>query len=135
MGSSPKGTQSPELDDDHIRLLADVERGDPYYYESSSPQSSRYQQLCSLESCGYIRYCSYPEEFWVILPRGREFLLTGSQRRFLGEFAFFCSRRGERRTSGLDQDPQTGQSTQRAWSGDFRFKSSLASSRSRAGWR
>ena len=80
MGSSPQGTQSPELDDELIRLLADVERADPYYYESSSPQSSKYQQLCSLESLGYIRYCSYPEEFWVILPRGREFLS-----RFFGE--------------------------------------------------
>ena len=74
MGASPQGTQSPELDDELIRLLADVERADPYYYESSSPQSSKYQQLCELESREYIRYCSYPEEFWVILPRGREFL-------------------------------------------------------------
>ena len=86
MGSSPQGTQSPELDDELIRLLADVERADPYYCESSSPQSSKYQQLCSLESLGYIRYCSYPEEFWVILPAGKEFLSTLSQRRrFLGE--------------------------------------------------
>ena len=80
MYSRPQGSEMPELDDELVRLLADVERGDPYYYESSSPQSSRYQQLCSLESLGYIRYCSYPEEFWVILPRGREFLS-----RFLGE--------------------------------------------------
>ena len=70
----------PELDDELVRLLADVERGDPYYYELLSPESSKYQQLCDLESRGYIRYCSYPEEFWVILPRGREFLS-----RFFGE--------------------------------------------------
>ena len=80
MGAGPQGTQSPELDDELFRLLADVERADSFYYESSSPQSSKYQQLCSLESLGYIRYCSYPEEFWVILPRGREFLS-----RFFGE--------------------------------------------------
>ncbi len=74
MGSSPQGTQSPELADELIRLLAEVERADTYYCESSSAQS--YQQLCSLESLGYIRYCSYPEEFWVILPAGKEFLST-----------------------------------------------------------
>ena len=85
MGSSPQVTQSPELDDELIRLLADVERADPYYYESSSPQSSKYQQLCSLESLGYIRYCSYPEEFWVILLSGKEFLSTLSRRWLLGE--------------------------------------------------
>src|SRR5207245_4658962 len=84
--SCPQGTKSPALDDEHIRLLADVERAYPYYYESSSPQSSKYQQLCSLESLGYIRYCSYPEEFWVILPAGKEFLSTLSQgRRFSRE--------------------------------------------------
>ena len=86
MGSSPQGKQSPELDDELIRLLADIERADPYYYGSSSPQSSKYQQLCSLESLGYIRYCSYPEEFWVIVPAGKEFLSTLRQRRrLLGE--------------------------------------------------
>jgi hypothetical protein len=81
MYSRPQGSEMPELDDDLVRLLADVERGDPYYYESSSPQSSKYQQLCSLESLGYIRYCSYPEEFWVILPAGTEFLSTLRARR------------------------------------------------------
>ena len=85
MGSSPQGTKSPELDDELVRLLVDVERADPYYYESSSPLSSKYQQLCSLESLGYIRYCSYPEEFWVILPAGKEFLSTLSRRWLLGE--------------------------------------------------
>ena len=83
MVAGPQGTQSPELDDELFRLLADVERADSYYYESSSPQSSKYQQLCSLESLGYIRYCSYPEEFWVIVPAGKEFLSTLSQRRRL----------------------------------------------------
>jgi hypothetical protein len=73
MGSGSNGMLSPELNDELVRLLADVERADPYY-ESSSPQSSKYQQLCSLESLGYIRYCSYPEEFWVILPAGKDFL-------------------------------------------------------------
>jgi hypothetical protein len=85
MYDRPQDSEPPELDDELVRLLADVERGDPYYCESLSPESSKYKLLCNLESCGYIRYCSYPEEFWVILPRGREFLLTGSQRRFLGE--------------------------------------------------
>jgi hypothetical protein len=68
------------MDDALIQLLADVERGDPYYCETSSPESSKYQQLCKLESRGYIRYCSYPEEFWVILPRGKEFLLSQRMR-------------------------------------------------------
>ena len=86
MGASPQGTQSPELDDELIRLLADVERADPYYYESSAPQSSKYQHLCRLEYLGYIRYCSYPEEFWVIRPEGKEFLSTRNARsRLLGE--------------------------------------------------
>ena len=80
MYSRPQGSEMPALNDELVRLLADVERVDPYYYESSLPQSSKYQQLCELESREYIRYCSYPEEFWVILPRGREFLS-----RFLGE--------------------------------------------------
>jgi hypothetical protein len=80
MYSRPQDSELPELDDELIRLLADVGRADSYYYESSSPQSSQYQQLCSLESLGYIRYCSYPEEFWVILPAGKEFLSTLSQR-------------------------------------------------------
>jgi len=86
MSPRPQNSELPKLDDELVRLLAEVERGDPYYCESSSPESSKYQQLCELESRGYIRYCSYPEEFWVILPRGREFLSTGSQRRrLLGE--------------------------------------------------
>jgi hypothetical protein len=86
MYSRPQGSELPELDDELVRLLADVERGDPYFCESLSSESSKYQQLRELESRGYIRYCSYPEEFWVILPRGREFLSTGSQRRrFLGK--------------------------------------------------
>ena len=80
MGAGPQRTQSPELDDELVRVLADVERADPYYYESSSPQSSKYQQLCSLESLGFIRYCPYPEEFWVIRPAGKEFLSTLSRR-------------------------------------------------------
>ena len=81
MYSRPQGSERPELEDELVRLLADVQRGDPYYYESLSPESLRYQQLCELESRGFIRYCSYPEEFWVVLPRGREFLSTVSQRR------------------------------------------------------
>jgi len=80
MYDRPRGSEPPELGDELARLLADVERGDPYYCESLSPESSKYKLLCELESCGYIRYCSYPEEFWVILPRGREFLSTGNQR-------------------------------------------------------
>ena len=92
MYDRPRGSEPPELDDELVRLLADVERGYPGYYESSSPQSSKYQQLCELESRGYIRYCSYPEEFWGILPRGREFLSTESQRRrFLGELRSFAA--------------------------------------------
>jgi hypothetical protein len=88
MGSSPQRTQPRELNDRLIRLLVDVERADLYYYESSWPESSKYRQLCSLESLGYIRYCSYPEEFWVILPAGKEFLSTLSQRRLRDESRF-----------------------------------------------
>ncbi len=73
MSPGPKGTGSPALGDAYLRLLADVARTDPYY-ESLSPAPSHHEQLCTLESLGYIRYCPYPEEYWVILPAGKEAL-------------------------------------------------------------
>lgn len=80
---SPRRQGSELADEELVRLLADVEREEPYYCESLSPESSKYQKLCELEARGYIRYCVYPEEFWIILPRGREFL--SSQRLFWRE--------------------------------------------------
>jgi hypothetical protein len=73
MSPGPKGIGSPALDDAYLRLLGDVARTDPYY-ESLSPAPSCYERLCTLESLGYIRYCPYPEEYWVILPAGKEVL-------------------------------------------------------------
>lgn len=62
------------VNDDLLRLLDDVARAQ-VFYEILLPARSRIEQLCDLESLGYIRYCSYPEEFWVVLPDGKEFLL------------------------------------------------------------
>jgi hypothetical protein len=73
MSPGPKGVGSAALDDAYLRLLGDVARTDPYY-ESLSPAPSHYERLCTLESLGYIRYCPYPEEYWVILPAGKEVL-------------------------------------------------------------
>jgi len=67
-------SNSPVLDDSQIGLLAALEREEPFY-EPSLPQSAKYESLCRLESLGYVRYCPYPEDFWVILPSGREALL------------------------------------------------------------
>lgn len=61
------------VNDDLLRLLADVARAEVFYEILSAPPS-RFEQLCDLESLGYIRYCSYPEEFWVVLPAGKAFL-------------------------------------------------------------
>jgi hypothetical protein len=61
------------MNDDLLRLLDDVARGQ-VFYEALSPVPSRLRQLCDLESLGYIRYCPYPEEFWVALPAGKELL-------------------------------------------------------------
>jgi hypothetical protein len=44
------------------------------YFTKPLPVPSRLRQLCDLESLGYIRYCPYPEEFWVALPAGKELL-------------------------------------------------------------
>jgi hypothetical protein len=61
------------MDEDLHRLLADVARAG-FFYEALSPPPSRIRQLRDLESLGYIQYCSYPEEFWVALPAGEDFL-------------------------------------------------------------
>ena len=62
------------LDPVFIELLAAVGRAHLGYYAPLSAESCTHEQLCHLESLGYIRYCRYPEEFWVILPAGKEFL-------------------------------------------------------------
>jgi hypothetical protein len=67
------------MNEDLLRLLADVARAE-LFYQTLSPQPSQLQQLCDLESLGYIRYCSYPEEFWIVLPAGKA-LLSNSERR------------------------------------------------------
>lgn len=69
----PNSTGSTVLDAELVGLLAAVEQEDPYY-EPALPKSRKYERLCNLESLGYIRYCPYPEDFWVILPAGRELL-------------------------------------------------------------
>jgi hypothetical protein len=74
MDPSSQGAKQAGLDNALIGLLSAVEREDPCYYEPLSPESSTHEQLCDLESLGYIHYCPYPEEFWVILPTGKEFL-------------------------------------------------------------
>jgi hypothetical protein len=61
------------INDDLIRLLNDVARAQ-VFYEALSPLPSRLRELRDLEALGYIRYCPYPEEFWVVLPAGKEFL-------------------------------------------------------------
>jgi hypothetical protein len=61
------------MNSDLLRLLDSVARA-PVFYESLSPVPSLRQQLGDLESLGYIRYCPYPEEFWIVLPAGKEFL-------------------------------------------------------------
>jgi hypothetical protein len=66
-------TGQPGLDDELVAQLSAVKREDPYY-EPSFPKSRAYELLCKLERLGYIRYCPYPEDFWVILPAGRELL-------------------------------------------------------------
>jgi len=76
-GRPPNSTGLTVLDDELVGLLAAVEREEPYY-EPSLPQSLRYIGLCRLESLGYVRYCPYPEDFWVILPAGREVLSRSS---------------------------------------------------------
>jgi hypothetical protein len=61
------------MNGDLLRLLDSVARAN-VFYEALSPLPSRRRQLGDLESLGYIRYCPYPEEFWIVLPAGKEFL-------------------------------------------------------------
>ena len=61
------------LGDELVGLLADVAREEPYY-EPSIPTSTTYKDLCKLESLGYVHYCPYPEDFWILLPAGRQLL-------------------------------------------------------------
>lgn len=76
-----RAAQTSERVDDRLTgLLKAVELAGPFYYEPLSPDFLIHGQLCVLESLGYIRYCRYPEEFWVMLPAGKEFL-SGLPRR------------------------------------------------------
>lgn len=55
MDPSSQGAKQAGLDNALIGLLSAVEREDPcYYYEPLSPESSTHEQLCDLESLGYI---------------------------------------------------------------------------------
>ena len=56
-----------------LQLLADVASAG-IFYETLSPQPSELRQLLELESQGYVRYCPYPEEFWIALPTGKDLL-------------------------------------------------------------
>lgn len=67
------------MNEELLQLLADVARAG-LFYETLSPQRSQLQQLFDLESLGYIRYCSYPEEFWIVLPAGKDFLSNSELR-------------------------------------------------------
>ena len=66
-------TRQPVLSAELVGQLSAVEQEDPYY-EPSFSKSRKYELLCELERLGYVRYCPYPEDFWVILPAGRELL-------------------------------------------------------------
>ena len=68
------------MNDQTLRLLEEVARAQ-VFYESLSPVPSRRQEMSALESLGYIRYCPYPEEFWIALPAGVEFLATSKHSR------------------------------------------------------
>jgi hypothetical protein len=61
------------MEKDLLQLLESVARVQ-VFYEVLSPLPSRRQQLSDLESLGLIRYCPYPDEFWIVLPAGWEFL-------------------------------------------------------------
>lgn len=63
------------LSGDLLRLLGEVARAG-FFYEALSPEPVLAQQLCDLEARAYIRYCGYPEEFWIILPGGEQLLLA-----------------------------------------------------------
>jgi hypothetical protein len=73
------------MNDDLAHLLAEVARAE-IFQEALLPTRSRLQQLWDLDSLGYIRYCPYPEEFWVVLPAGKEFLSTSALAASCGAF-------------------------------------------------
>lgn len=72
---APRNFGQVTVNEDLLRLLGDVERAG-FFYEPLSPQLTQFRQLRDLEALGYIRYCPYPEEFWIMLPAGRARLLN-----------------------------------------------------------
>jgi hypothetical protein len=61
------------IDSEMFELLARVDY-EGNYYGSLSTETPEYQLLRKLENLGFVRYCPYPEEFWVILPSGKDLL-------------------------------------------------------------
>jgi hypothetical protein len=74
MNPASRHAAQTQIAGDLIALLRAVERAGSFYFESLSPVSPTHEQLRQLEALGYIRYCRYPEEFWVMLPPGKELL-------------------------------------------------------------
>ena len=74
MARGSRNAAQTQIEGDLIVLLKAVESARPFYFESLTPESPTHQQLRQLEGLGYIRYCRYPEEFWVMLPAGKELL-------------------------------------------------------------
>ena len=70
---APRNVGQVRVNEDLLRLLADVEHAG-FFYEPLSPQPTQFRQLRDLAALGYIRYCPYPEEFWIMLPAGRDAL-------------------------------------------------------------
>ena len=61
------------IDSELFELLARVDYEDNYYAPLSK-ETPEYQLLSKLENLRFVRYCPYPEEFWVILPSGKDLL-------------------------------------------------------------
>ena len=69
------GSYHNALSGDLLGLLAEVARAG-CFFEALSPEPQQARQLRDLEARGCIRYCPYPEEFWVVLPAGEKILVA-----------------------------------------------------------
>jgi hypothetical protein len=63
----------PLMRDELAQLLAEIARAEVFQEALLAPVS-RLQQLRELEALGLVRYCPYPEEFWIALPAAKDFL-------------------------------------------------------------
>jgi len=61
------------MNNDLFELLARVDY-EGSYYGPLSKEIPEYQLLRELETLGFVRYCPYPDELWVILPSGKDLL-------------------------------------------------------------